>query len=154
FDLAAADRYFTAAGWVQRGPDGIRVKDGQRLSVDISYASPELSPQVVLLKEEARKAGVELNLRLLDPSTWGNQVGEKNYQMVFLRFGTGLTPTFWQFYHSDNAHKPQTNNLTATDDPELDLLIDEFDKTADLETRIKLSHQIQQIVHDKAGFIP
>ena len=154
YDLAAADRYFTAAGWTQRGPDGIRTKDGQRLSVDISYASPELSPQLVLLKEEARKAGVELNLRLLDPSTWGNQVGEKNYQMVFLRFGTGLTPSYWQHYHSDNAHKPQTNNLTATDDPELDRLIDEYDAAADIDTRLRLSHQIQQIVHDKAGFIP
>ena len=30
---------------------------------------------------------------------------------------------YWQGFHSDNAHKPQTNNITNTDDPELDKLI-------------------------------
>jgi microcin C transport system substrate-binding protein len=154
FDLALADKYFNAAGFTKRGPDGIRTKDGARLAVKVSYASPDLSPQLVLLREEAKKAGVELNLQLLDPSTWGTQVGEKKHEIVMLTFGTGLTPTFWQHYHSDNAHKPQTNNITNTDDPELDKLIDQFEAGTTLEMRLQLSHQIQQILHDKANFIP
>ncbi len=65
-----------------------------------------------------------------------------------------MTPTFWQHYHSVNAHKPQTNNITNTDDKELDKLIDEYEVGSDLETRLKLSHQIQQIIHEQADFIP
>jgi microcin C transport system substrate-binding protein len=71
-----------------------------------------------------------------------------------LTFGTGLTPTFWQHYHSATAHKPQTNNITNTDDPELDTLIDQFEAGTSLEMRLQLSHKIQQILHDKANFIP
>ena len=43
----------------------------------MSYAHSEHSPQLVLLREEAKKAGLELNLQLLDPSTWGKQVGRE-----------------------------------------------------------------------------
>ncbi len=154
FDLGRADQYFNAAGWTQRGPDGIRTKDGQRLAVNISYAFADYSSQLVLLREEAKKAGLELNLQLLDPSTWGTQVGEKKHEIVMLTFGTGLIPTFWQHYHSVNAHKPQTNNITNTDDPELDKLIDAFESGSNLQARLDLSHRIQQIVNDKASFIP
>ena len=154
FDLKKADEHFNAAGWTQRGPDGIRTKDGQRLAVTISYGSEEHTPWLVVLREEAKKAGIELNLQLLDPATWGTQVGEKKYQIVFLRFSVGLTPSFWQAYHSDNAHKPQTNNLTNMDDKEIDALIDEYEEAADLPTRIRLSHRIQELTQAYGAFIP
>ena len=154
FDLALADRYFTAAGWTQRGPDGIRTKDGQRLEVKVSYATPDFSPPLVLLREEAKKAGVELNLQLLDPSTWGTQIGEKKHEMTLLTFSTGLTPSFWQRYHSENAHKPQTNNITNLDDKALDKLIDEYENASELDRRLELSHEIQQITSEVADYIP
>jgi microcin C transport system substrate-binding protein len=154
FDLALADRHFNDAGWTQRGPDGIRTKNGERLAVRVSYASPDLSPQLVLLREEAKKAGLELNLQQLDPSTWGTQVQQKKHEIVMLGFGTKLTPSFWESYHSDNAHKPQTNNITNLDDKALDKLIDEYENASDLETRLRLSHQIQEIVHESADFVP
>src|SRR5690606_18209213 len=149
-----ADQYLDAAGWTEYGPDGIRRKDGQRLSFNVSYASQELSPQMVLLREEAKKAGVELNLQLLDPSAWGTQIAEKKHQIVWVVWGVGLTPEYRQHYHSDNANVPNTNNITNTADPALDELIDEYTMASDLESRVRLSHRIQEIIHDKANFIP
>jgi microcin C transport system substrate-binding protein len=154
FDLALADQYFKDAGWTQRGPDGIRTKDGQRLEVRVSYASPDLSPQLVLMREEAKKAGLELNLQQLDPSTWGTQLEQKKHEIVMVGFSTGLTPSFWQHYHSENAHKPQTNNITNMDDPALDKLIDEYENASILDRRLELSHEIQEIVYETADYIP
>ena len=92
---------------------------------------------------------------MLDPSTWGNQVGEKSHQILVLTFGPNtFSPSFWQGYHSDNAHVPQTNNITNTDLPELDSLIDEYDATADLAARIELAHRIMEIIHEQAVVIP
>ncbi len=34
------------------------------------------------------------------------------------QYGTELRPSPWQTFHSVNAHKPNTNNTTNTDDPE------------------------------------
>ena len=154
FDLRRADQHLDAAGWTERSSDGIRLKNGQRLSLRVSYGSDEHSPWLLVVREEARKAGIDLALQLLDPSAWGTQVQQKTYQLVYLTFGTNLTPSFWQGYHSDNAHTPQTNNITNTDDPEIDTLIDEFEEAADIETRLVLSHRIQELVHEVGGFIP
>jgi microcin C transport system substrate-binding protein len=155
FDLDKAGEYFDAAGFTDYGPDGIRVRNGQRLSFRISYGTDDHTPWLVVLREEARKAGVELELQLLDPSTWGTQVGEKTFQILVLTFSPNtFGPSFWQGYHSDNAHIPQTNNITNTAIPELDRLIDTYDATPDLDTRVELAHRIEKIIHDQAVVIP
>ena len=154
FDLATADEYFSAAGWVVRGPDGIRIKDGQRLAFSVVYGTQEHTPRFVLLREEAKKAGVELNLQLMDASAYFKQVLEKKHQIASMGWSTSLTPRFWEHYHSANAHKPQTNNITNTDDPQLDMLITEYDDGVDKATRVRLAHQIEQMLYDMAAFIP
>jgi microcin C transport system substrate-binding protein len=154
FNLSLADEYLNASGWTERGSDGIRVNSGQRLSLRIIYASADHTPWLVVLREEAKKAGIELALQLLDPSAWGTQVSEKNFQVVVLTFGVNLTPSFWQGYHSDNAHLPQTNNITNTDDPVIDELIEQYDAATTLEERLVLSHRLQVLIRDTAGFIP
>ena len=105
------------------------------------------------MREEARKAGIELNLQLLDPATWGRQLQEKKHQIILMSLGRNLTPSFWQSHHSDEAHKPNTNNVTNTDIPELDALIEEYDQTTALEQRVALAHRIEQIIADEQSFI-
>jgi microcin C transport system substrate-binding protein len=154
FDLAKATEYFNAAGWTTRGPDGIRTKDGRRLSFTVTYSTGEHTPRLVLLREEARKAGVELNLQLQDSSAAFKQILEKKHQIAWMGWSTSLTPQFWEHYHSDNAHKTQTNNITNTDDPELDKLIIEYRDATEKDRRIALAHEIEQRLHDMAQFIP
>src|SRR5262249_7961002 len=106
------------------------------------------------LKEEARKAGVELNLQLQDSSAAFKQILEKKHQIAWMGWTTNLFPQFWEHYHSDNAHKTQTNNITNTDDPELAKLIIEHPEATDKATRIRLALEIEQRIHDMAAFIP
>ena len=153
FDLAKVDHYMTKAGW-QRGVDGIWEKNGRRFSVEVLYGSDHHTPKLVVLKEEAKKAGVELRLQRLDPSTWYKKISESNHEAVWMGFGTGLRPSYWQSWHSDNAHKPRTNNVTNTDDPELDRLIEAYRNSLEAQERIELSQQIQEIIHDNGAYIP
>jgi microcin C transport system substrate-binding protein len=156
FDLAKADQYFRAAGWSERGADGIRVKDGQRLSLRVSYGQDEHTGRLVVLKEEARKAGVELTLQQLDATASYKQTMEKKHQIAWMGWAGGLdvAPTYWEFYHSDNAHKPQTNNVTNTDDPALDKKIIAYRDATTREDRIRLALELEQMVHDNGAYIP
>ncbi len=142
YDLKKVDQYMKAAGW-QRGNDGIWAKNGRRFSVEVTYGSERHTPKLVVLKEEAKRAGVELKLQKLDPSAWYKKISENRHEVIIMGFGTGLRPSFWQTWHSDNAHKPQTNNVTNTDDPELDRMIDRYRNSLDEDERIHLSLQIQ-----------
>jgi len=154
FDLEKVDAYMKKAGWV-RGADGIWVKNGRRFSVEVTYGSERHTQKLVVLKEEAKKAGVELRLSKLDPSAWFKKISESRQEAVWLGFGGGgFRPAYWQFYHSDNAHKPRTNNITNTDDPELDQLIMTYRNSLDAKERIALSVKIQEKVHDLGAFVP
>ena len=153
FDLAKVDRLMQDAGW-QRGADGIWHHNGQRYSVEVSYSREEHTPRLVVLKEEARKAGIELRLQRLDPAAQYKKILEKRHDVGWLGWSTGMRPHFWEFWHSVNAHRPQTNNVTNTDDPELDRLIDRYRDALDEDERIELSRQIQARVHALGAFVP
>lgn len=155
FNIARAVSLLEQAGWTNLDQDGIRIKNGQRLSLVLSYGNPLHSNRLVILQEEARKAGIELQLQLLDSSAFFKQVLEKNHQIASLGWsGGGLSPEFRQFYHSDNAFKPQPNNITNFSDPEMDKLIDAYREELDRNKRITLSHQIEQKIYGSAALIP
>jgi microcin C transport system substrate-binding protein len=154
FDINKVEEYMQKSGW-RRGPDGIWEKEGRRYSVTVTYGVSNDTPRLVVLKEEAKKAGIELNLELLDPSAAYKKEMEKKHEIAYTGFSSpNLRPTPWQSFHSDNAHKPQTNNITNTDDPELDKLIDAYRDSQDTNEQIRLIHIIQQKIHDICSWIP
>jgi len=153
FDLEKVEHYMKKAGW-KRGSDGIWAKDGMRFSVEVTYSFAEHTPRLVVLKEEAKKAGVELKLQQLDQSATFKKILEKKHDVAWMGWSTSLRPQYWEHFHSKNAHKPQTNNITNTDDPEMDKLIDAYRDSLEEEERISLSLKIQEKIHEIGTFIP
>ena len=154
YDLDKANEYLDKAGWDKRGSDGIREKDGTRFSVKLTYGQQNHTDRIVVLKEEAKKAGIELVLQLLDGTSAYKNTIEKKHQAAWMGWSTGLRPAFWQHYHSDNAHKPQTNNITNTDDAQMDEMIIRYRDSTEEDERVELAHQLQQKVHDYGAYIP
>lgn len=153
YDIDKVEQLMTDAGWI-RGSDGIWEKDQMRFSVKVTYSFQEHTPRLVVLKEEAAKAGVELLLDRLDPSAAYKKVMEKKHDVSWMAWSTSIRPAYWQHWHSDNAHKPQTNNITNTDNPQMDNLVDQYRASLDEDERIMLAKQIQRLVHDEAAFVP
>lgn len=69
-------------------------------------------------------------------------------------WSTSLRPQYWEHFHSVNAHKPQTNNITNTDDPEMDKLIDAYRNSLNEHERVRLSLKIQEKAHEIGSFVP
>lgn len=153
FDLAKVDEYMKKSGW-KRGSDGIWSKNGMRFSVEVTYGFEGHTPRLVVLKEEAKKAGIELRLQKLDSAASFKKFLEKKHDVAWMGWSTGMRPAFWQHYHSANAHKPQTNNISNTDDPELDKMIDAFRNSLDEAERIDLSLKIQEKLYEIGDFVP
>jgi microcin C transport system substrate-binding protein len=153
YDIAKVDTLMTSAGW-KRGKDGIWEKGGRRFSVKVTYSYEEHTPRLVVLKEDALKAGIELLLERLDSTAMFKKFLEKKHDVAWMGWSTNIRPSYWQGWHSDNAHKPQTNNITNTDDPELDELIDNYRASLDEDERINLSLKIQQVIHKTGAFVP
>ena len=157
FDLEKARNHFEEAGFTNRDESGILVReaDGQRLKFTVTYGQAHHTDRLVILKEEAKKAGVELELQLLDGSAAFKKQQEKKHQIAWGGWSSqGFSPRYWEHFHSDNAARTQTNNITATANPAMDELIMQYRGSADLEERIGLAHRLEQMVHDSGVMIP
>lgn len=154
FDPEVARQHFAQAGYDKMGPNGYLVNaNGDELKVELLYLTPAHTPRTSVLQEEAKKAGLNLELNLLAGAQGFKAMLEKNHQAGFVGMGSGMFPGYWQYFHSDNA-KPQTNNFTMTADAELDKLIMTYKEEFDTDTRVKAAHAIQEWVMADAAFIP
>lgn len=173
FDVDRAMEYFAAAGFTQRGPDGVLVNAaGQRLAFTLTTPYERFRDLLPILREEALKAGLELRLEVLDFTTGIKKMNEKQHDIGFLSFNVGaeMYPRFWEYYHSSNAYdnafledgsvnpnrqlKTDTNNLESVAIPEMDQMIERFDASSDAEEMKELSHRMIQMHHDHASFVP
>ncbi|TLD72849.1 ABC transporter substrate-binding protein [Phragmitibacter flavus] len=166
YDVVKAREHFTKAGYTQQGPDGVlRNAQGKRLSFTFSIPQGQFVPIALRLKEEALRAGLDLNLEVLDFAVLSTKVNQKNQEIALLGWAAMPPyPRLWDYYHSVNAYKvmpdgsrkvvPDTNNITMTADPAMDPLIDQL-RVAQTEDEVqRLSWQLQQMVEDLAVSIP
>ncbi|OGQ92912.1 MAG: peptide ABC transporter substrate-binding protein [Deltaproteobacteria bacterium RIFOXYC2_FULL_48_10] len=153
YDIGKVETLMTEAGWT-RGAGGIWQKGEESFSVRITYGIDEHTPRLVVLKEEALKAGIDLVLDKLDTSSMFKKILEKKHDAASMGWSTNIRPTYWEGWHSENAHKAQTNNITNTDDLELDRLIDQYRASLDEEERKDLSRRIQRLIHETGAFVP
>jgi microcin C transport system substrate-binding protein len=182
FDPVKAREYFAKAGFTTQGPDGVLTNaSGQRLSFTITAAGQALRDMLPILKQEALKAGLEFKLEVLDATTGWKKMQEKNHDIALaaLSRSVELYPRYWEMYHGSNAYtdayakdgKPtavatgstpnpqpkqpavQTNNMTMTYIPELDRLIEAYDKAETLEDIKALAAKIEEIIHNDAAWV-
>ena len=155
FDPKLAREYFAKAGFTSTGPDGILQNDkGQPLSLSITYTTAEHAQRLTLLREEAKKAGLNLELNLMDASAGFKSMLEKKHQSAWMAWSGSRYPAYWEFFHKINANKPQTNNIMNIDDNAISALVEQYDKAFDFARKAELSRQIQQRLYELASFVP
>lgn len=154
FDPAKAGELFSLGGFDTIGADGIRANAaGERLQFELLYSSDGHTERLAVIKEEAKKAGLEVNLKLMTEGLFAT-VREKQHEAWWGGMTTSSRPSYWQYFHSDNAHKPQTNNFFGYANPEMDKLLDAVRDESKLNKKAELTKQIQQIIHDDAVIVP
>jgi len=112
-----------------------------------------LTPRLVIYREEAKKAGIELNLEQLDPGNSYKKIMEKKHEVAYMAWGTGFRPAPWEMFHSVHANNIQTNNVNNLKDPEMDRLIDRYRESTDEKELIRLSRQIQDKLHQNGCWV-
>jgi microcin C transport system substrate-binding protein len=171
FDPDKAREFFAKAGFTQQGADGILVDaKGRRLAFTVTTIYKRYQDVLVILKQEALKAGLELNLEVLDQTT-GFQKEEKKHEITLTAFNRTpeMYPRYWECFDGVNAYdvpylpdgspnparkvKINTNNLSEIAIPALDKLIAQYDKAETMDQVKVLAAQMEQIIYDDAGWV-
>ncbi|NWK55521.1 hypothetical protein HW115_07855 [Verrucomicrobiaceae bacterium N1E253] len=163
FSVIRAREHFAKAGYTQEGSDGIlRKPSGERLAVNLSYPNVAYYPRLVaVLKEEAKKAGLDIRADGLESTVYYKKVMKKEHDMCIWAWGTNPPfPRYYQSFFSKNAFdsngepKPQTNNINCYSNPVMDKYCKGVRYARTVEEVKENSWKAQQLIHDEALFSP
>lgn len=117
YDPEEAMRILDSKGWVP-GPDGIRVKDGVRLSFTLATNSGNQRRADVaqIIQPQWRRIGVEARIQLLETNTFFDRLGRREYEAAIAGWSVGLSaeitdlfmgdvPFNFTAYHSEEANR-------------------------------------------------
>jgi peptide/nickel transport system substrate-binding protein len=149
FDPAAASALLDAAGW-HRGADGIRARNGRRLSLSYVYWSglPIIAAIAVQVQAQLRAAGIEVVLRTYNLSLLFAHDGpyaRADFDLAFVQFFNYDDPEDALFF-SCAARAPAGFNYARWCDPRYEQLSEAGIATVDRAARRAVYAQIQQLL--------
>lgn len=142
YDPEGAKKILDAAGWTP-GPDGIRVKDGRRLTVSLLYGAQLygfLVPLMELTQQQYKRIGVEVTLRPLPDADANAAWISGDYQLRISALTRG----------DPDALRTGLSGLN----PELDELLGKQMSATDPKERMDIVADAQRLVIDQGIAIP
>jgi peptide/nickel transport system substrate-binding protein len=160
FDPERARRLLDDAGWVP-GDDGIRVKDGVRLSFVNSTTSGnhlrEMTQQY--LQQTFREIGVEMTIANLPSAVmWGDFWTRSKFETAIAgsTYLIGADPDVTNRFHSKSiaAQGGKGSNNGQFVSAEVDALLDKGSRIFDPEERRAIYHRVQEIIRHDLPVLP
>ncbi len=159
-DIEGAKALLEASGWTDSDGDGIRDKDGKKLSILYqTTVNPVRQDFQALIKDWWAEIGVETELKAIDPSVFfGGDAGspdtfQKFYadvEMYANNFDGTDPETYLSQYKCVNAPSPdnqwQGENMNRFCDPAYDAMMTELSGTRDLAMRAELAKKLNDMV--------
>ncbi len=148
YDPDQARALLEEAGWVE-GSDGIREKDGQRLSFECTYAeaSATYEIQIPYMQQAWREVGVEMLPAAIPFPTLLDNNDAGNFQMSVLGF-TWSVDGGQEVMFGTNYTPPTGFNMMRYSNEEYDALIRPSQTELDVEKRIDILIEMSNIAND------
>lgn len=150
YNLDKAKALLEEAGW-KPGPDGIRVKDGQRLS--LLYVTTNTAATVKtgeVIQGMLQEVGIEMKIDAMTnaASLARYQVGD--YDIGRLGEQNADPGILSAPIHSRNIKGGTQGNRSKYSNPEVDAKLDAAEQELDLTKRLKMYEELQKTVMDEA----
>lgn len=154
-DIKKASQLLTDAGWTDTNNNGIvdKVINGKREEMTIEYlisAGSQVSEDIaVIFKNNAKKAGVNIDVQANDRTTNLKKIRSKTFELYPSSFGADLSYyDFYQYFHTKSG-----SNRFAFGTPETDKLIENIRNTTDDGQRFKWYQEMQEIIDEEQPVI-
>ena len=134
------------AGWKNRNKDGWLEKDGKIFEITLEYGDPGSTRINKVIQEDLAKAGIKMNLKLMDRNTLLKKVGERNFTIYSAAWGAMLFPNPVSSWGGELADKLDNNNLPGFKNAEVDALCKEYDLAFDIKDQRRILRKIDGII--------
>jgi ABC-type transport system substrate-binding protein len=157
FDSKAALKKLNEDGWKDTDGDKVLDKmiDGKKvkLSFTILEPSPDFVKFLTTFQEDAKKAGVDVQVKVIEWNAFIKLLEERKFEAVRLAWGGGDID--WdpkQIWHSDSI-KNSGSNFVGYKNPKVDKLIDESRIIMDKKARITKLREVYRIIAADVPYI-
>ncbi|PWW03305.1 peptide/nickel transport system substrate-binding protein [Paenibacillus cellulosilyticus] len=154
YDPDFANKTLDELGWV-KGDDGIRVKDGKRLSMEFLDAQGNREKRLDLLAvvtQQLKQVGIELKLLTLPAGTVSERSLKGEYDFAGSSQFYGDPSILRQMYSTKGPSG--VNNVARTSDPALEDLLEQANAELDSSKRQELYKKIQEYIIENVYSIP
>ncbi|HEY2494525.1 MAG TPA: ABC transporter substrate-binding protein [Paenibacillus sp.] len=153
-DQNKANQLLDEIGWV-RGADGIREKDGKKLTLHYVDGSPNREKRndiAAMIQQQLKPIGIDVDVEITkDIAT---VVYEKGAYDLYGNSQVNSDPNaLYSIYHSSDPKATQLS-LPGLADPELDKLLEQGTVEADQTKRLEIYKKVQQYIIDNAVILP
>ncbi|MEP6646891.1 MAG: ABC transporter substrate-binding protein [Saprospiraceae bacterium] len=157
-DINKSIALIKAAGWKDTNGNGIpdKIIDGklQELSISIKITNQEEGKAIAnILKENAKKAGIDINIEVLETSQFNDARRQNNFDIEPMRMRS--LPTLddpYATWHSQ-SDKPGGNNVSGFHSMAADSVINEIRTDASEKERDIDYHSLQEILYEEQPVI-
>lgn len=154
YDPDRARALLDEAGWVP-GPDGIRVKDGQRFSFTlITNNGNEIRRDIATLAQDGfKKIGVEVKVELYEWAVFlKNHVNKGDFDAIVLGWSLGYDYDQFQIWHSSQAN-PEQLNVVSYKNLEVDKLLESIRQEYNRDKIISMAGRMQSIIYREQPYL-
>lgn len=150
YDPQGALKILNAAGWSDTDKNGIldKVINGKKTDLSFTILEPtqDMMKYLTVFKEDARQAGVEINLKNVEWNSFVKLLDERNFEAVRLAWGGGgVEIDLKQVWHSSSANGAGSNFVNYSN-KEVDRLIEQSNKIYEKEKRIPVMQKIHAMI--------
>lgn len=153
YDPKAALSLLREDGWADKDGDGILEKNGVKLSFTILEPLQDFVKYLTIFQEDAKKAGVDVNIKYVEWNTFIKLLDERKFDAVRLAWTGGQVD--WdpkQIWHSDSIAN-QGSNFVGYKNAKVDKLIDEARATMDRNKRAKMLKEVHKLIAEDHPYI-
>ncbi|OCT11757.1 ABC transporter substrate-binding protein [Paenibacillus pectinilyticus] len=152
-DIAKANKLLDELGWL-KGADGIRIKDGKKLTLHYVDGSPNREKRndiAVIIQQQLKQVGIVAEVEITKDTA--NVVYTKGDYDIYGNSQVNSDPNaLYAFYHtSDPKARPTLPGLA---DPQVDKWLEQGAVEPDDKKRAELYKQVQKSIIDNAVIIP
>ena len=146
-NLRAALRLFAAAGWSVKNGQLVN-GDGKQFAFEFLLAQPEFERIVLPFGQNLERAGIKMNVRLVDPAQYENRMRQFDFDLAVGGWGESLSPGNEQrdYWGSAAADEPGSGNYAGIKDKAVDALVDKVIHATGRDDLIASTHALDRVL--------
>ena len=140
-------------GYTEINSDGYRVKDGEILQFNLTYSSKFSEANLTIYQEDAKSAGIKLDLLFETPASRWKSMRQKNFDLTSTAWGALVNPNPETSFGGALADQLDNNNVTSFSSARVDELCVEYDNEYDVQRRREIIREIDGIIYKEQPYV-